>query len=114
MSASQFKRLLPRDKKTNGIIGTKDKNNSNFKGAVRVFDLYIGNCFEGVSSQILTDYISEECDIKIKSCSELNTKIPNSKAFKISVMDAERDILLKSDIWPKNIICRKYYKKRTS
>ena len=42
-------------KKTNDIIGTK--------GAVRLFDFYIGNCFEEVSSQILTDYISEECDI---------------------------------------------------
>ena len=115
LKANGFRGVIPQDKKTYSIIGTKSSINSNsFKGAIRMFDLYIGNCCEDASSQNLIDYISEECKIKVKSCIELKTKIPDSKAFKISVLDNDRDILLNPDKWPKGIICRKFYKNKSN
>ena len=96
------------------MVGVKETSNKHlFKGVDRFLDLYIGNCSEDVTSQSLIEYVSDECNVKVANCFELKTKIPNSKAFKISVSYNDREVLLTPKCWPKGIYCRKFYRSKS-
>ena len=101
-------------KNLKSVVGVKETTNGHlFKGVDRFFDLYIGNCSVDVDTQGLIDYVLNECKIKIHNCTELKTRIPNSKAFKISVSYADREVLLTPNCWPKSVYCRKFYRSKS-
>ena len=90
----------------------KPKSCTNLRGAKKTVDLYIGRCDNDITSDDVISYIENELNIKSDSCTELQTKIPSSKSFKLTVNINDRNILLSDDSWPEGIICRKFYSKR--
>ena len=50
--------------------------------------------------------------IKVQKCEALETRSTVSKSFKVSLNINDRQKLLNPDIWPENIICRKFYNPR--
>ena len=95
------------------VIGSKKNHgNETIKGAVRLADLYIGNCDNDVTSDSISEYIANEMNIDIVKCESLVSKNVNCKSFKVTLKINDRMKLLSPEIWPEGIICRKYYSQR--
>ena len=105
--------LVKRKRRPVNIVGSKrTKENDTIKGAVRVADLYLGNCELEVSSESISDYIFKEMNIVVNKCEPLASRNVNSKSFKVTLNLADRQKLLSPDVWPEGIICRKFYSSR--
>ena len=65
-----------------------------------------------MTADSLSAYILAETSIKISACEMLETKSNVSKSFKVSLNMKDRERLLNPDVWPEEIICRKFYKPR--
>ena len=100
--------------KTHGYTTGKRKlnNNLSLKSAERCIDVYIGRCSENMDSEILIKYLQEELKINPRNCVKLATKVPYSTAFKITINDSFKGLVLDPESWPEGIICRKFYGKR--
>ena len=91
----------------------KKNNSSNtIKSAKKHGDLYVGNCDLGVTADSLSSYISKEIGFKVVACEELKTRSIVSKSFKVTMNMHERQKLLNPNVWPEEIVCRKFYKPR--
>ena len=53
-----------------------------------------------------------ETGIKVQKCEPLNSKSTLSRSFKLSLHVNDRYKLLSPDVWPEDIICRKFYSPR--
>ena len=94
-----------------GIIGTRKGNvSTNIKSANRRLDVYVGNLDSSSTCESISEYVSNDNDIKVFDCIEL-TSNQYFKSFKLTVSSNDRDKLLVSDLWPEGIICRKFYSK---
>ena len=94
------------------IVGMKKNNSSVIKSAKKQGDLYVGNCDLEVTTDSLSSYILKETGIRVVACVELETRSTISKSFKVTLNMQERQKLLNPDVWPEEIICRKFYKPR--
>ena len=111
--------LVQKRKKRINIIGSKKSTSTknfkgNFKSARKMADLYIGNCDENVTCEIISQYIVDEMNIKIENCVALVPKSgSSSSSFKITLNLDDRLKLLSPDVWPEGIVCRKFYSPRS-
>ena len=95
------------------VVGSRrNAEGGGIKGAKRVADLYIGNCDLDVSVDSLISHISKETGIRVHKCEPIKSKSHVSKSFKISLNMNDRQKLLNPDIWPEDIVCRKFYNPR--
>ena len=83
-----------------------------FKGAERCIDIYIGRCSENVTPEMLEDYMKTDLNIQLRKCQQLSTKVPYSSAFKVTVNDNYKNIMLDPESWPEGVICRRFYTNR--
>ena len=109
-----FMLVQKKQKKFNPTVVGSKKNPQTaiVKGAKRFEDLYIGNCDLQVTVESLSLYISKEMGVKVQKCEALETRSTVSKSFKVSLNINDRQKLLNPDIWPEDIICRKFYNPR--
>ena len=75
----------------------------------RIYDLFVGcsNCDTTV------DEIKKYCTslgVDLKKTELMQTKSEWYSAFKISMKQSDRDLLLRSDSWPQGVFVRKFYK----
>ena len=71
--------LVKRKRRPANIVGSKrTKANETIRGAVRVADLYLGNCELDVTPESISDYIFKEMNIAVSKCEPLVTKNQNS------------------------------------
>ena len=97
------------------VIGSKaTSSDSTLRSAVRMGDLYLGNCDPSVSVESLVKYISDEIKIDNVKCESLQSRYENSKSFKLTLNMHDRMKLLSPDVWPEGIICRKYFTPRNN
>ena len=95
------------------IVGMKKNNSSNIiKSAKKHGDLYVGNCDLDTNTDSLFSYILNETGIRVVACEELETRSTVSKSFKVTLNMHDRQKLLNPNVWPEEIICRKFYKPR--
>lgn len=66
----------------------------------------------GVSEESLSEYILNEMHIKVDECEVLSSRHNRSKSFKVTLNLKDRDKLLCPDVWPEDIICRKFFNPR--
>ena len=105
--------LVQNRKRRKNIVGSKKTVvGGTLKSAVRLGDLYIGNCDQDVTSESLTKYIFDEMKIKVEKCEQLVTRNVNCVSFKLTLNMNDRQKLLSPDVWPEGIICRKFYNPR--
>ena len=97
-------------KKRKNIVGSRQTKT--LKSAVRMGDLYIGNCETSVTVQLLTEYIRDEISVDIHGCEQLNSHNAYCNSFKVTLNMSDRLKLLSSDVWPEGIICRKFFNPR--
>ena len=83
------------------------------KGAPRTADVFIGNCDLDVDVESLTKYITEDIGIDILGCSPIQTRSTRCKCFKVKLNLNVRDKVLSPEVWPEDVICRKFYNPRT-
>ena len=91
------------------IVGNSGRVSTLLKGASRTTDLYIGNCDTDVTGDMLTQYISDIINVSIKHCEQLVTRYDNYNSFKLTVSVNDKDKLLSPDVWPDEVVCRKYF-----
>ena len=102
--------LVRNRKRRKNVIGSRQT--SSIKSAVRMGDLYIGNCDLSVTTESLSEYIRDEIDVSIDSCEQLNSHSAYSNSFKVTLNMKDRLRLLTPDVWPEGIVCRKFFKPR--
>ena len=54
----------------------------------------------------------KQTGIKVHKCEPLESRSKLSKSFKLSLNRNDRYRLLNPDVWPEDIICRKFYSSR--
>ena len=101
--------VMPRKRRKN-IVGSRQTDT--LKSAVRMGDLYIGNCETSVTVQLLTTYIRDEISVNIQGCEQLNSRSAHSNSFKVTLNMDDRRKLLCPDVWPEGIVCRKFFNPR--
>ena len=99
-------------RRNRSIIKGNRKVVSSLKGANQMMDIFVGRCDSNVTADILKTYIENEINIPIVSCSELSNGRSDVKAFKVSLINVNRDKLLMADLWPENIRVRKFFNSR--
>ena len=105
--------IVQNRKNRKNIIGSKKTVVSgSIKSAVRLGDLYVGNCDQEVTCESLVKYIYDEMKIKVEKCEQLVTRNASSISFKVTLHMNDRMKLLSPDAWPEGIICRKFYNPR--
>ena len=82
---------------------------NDLRSAVKTADLYLGNCNLSVTSEIIENYVLKEMNIKLRKCEPLKARDPNTTSFKLTLTLDDRLKLLNADVWPENIVCRKFY-----
>ena len=106
-----FTTYYSRKKKKEIMTGTRKSANFKLKSAVKTTDLYVGRCDAHITPKDIKDYLSEELKVIALKCEDINTKIPFSKAFKLTININDCNALLNSECWPEGIVCRKYFYK---
>lgn len=102
-----------RKKRKKDVITGQKKEVTTIKAVQKSLDIYVGRCNASVDCDTLKSYVSDlNMDIDIISCTCLSSNLSDVKSFKISVHLNDRDKLLNAELWPENIIVRKYYKPR--
>ena len=105
--------LVRKKRRPVNIVGSKrTKGNETIRGAVKVADIYLGNCELDVTPVSISDYIFKEMNITVNKCEALVSRNENSKSFKVSLNLRDREKLLSPEVWPEGIICRKFYSGR--
>ena len=100
-----------KNKSKYGIVG--NKVTGSIKCAIRNYDLYLGNCDLDIEENDIIKYVKDECNIDILYCNQLSTSSEYSKSFKLTTSLNDRDILLNPELWPKGIVCRKFYNSKS-
>lgn len=105
-----FTLVQKKKRKNNNIVGSKKPSvDVSLRSAVRMGDLYVGNCDSSATIESLSQYISNEIEINIEKVENIPLRYTNSKAFKVTLNMKDRLKLLSADFWPEGIVCRKYY-----
>ena len=105
-----FQLVQNKNKKRKNIIGLRKASGiTNLKSAPRKLDIYLGNCDLTVTPEDVKEYILKEVNIHIDECVQLNCKDPKCKSFRISVDIKEKNKILNANVWPEEIICRKFF-----
>ena len=101
------------NRKRNDIIGRKkETNGETLRSAKKNVDIYVGNCDLNVTIESLSEYILNEMNIKIDNCEMLISRNTRSRSFKVTLNLKDRDKLLSPEVWPEDIICRKFFNPR--
>ena len=108
----QNKKYKHKHKENDRIIGRRESPGKKLTSAIRLYDMFIGNCSLETSENDIIDYIREEAKVTVFKCSQLSTRRNDYKCFKVSLNLMERDKLLDGNIWPKGIFCRKFYRSK--
>jgi hypothetical protein len=101
-----------------GPRGNRTLKPNKFRGASKTYDIFLGRVFLGIEVEEIERYIKEEIKVEIKGISLIDSiheqKYFNS--FKVTVDSEIRDYLIdpNKNLWPKNVVVRKYFAKRTS
>ena len=96
------------------IVGNSGRASSLLKSASRTVDLYIGNCDTEITVDMLTQYIKDAINVTVKNCEQLVTRYNNYSSFKITVLYNDKNKLLSADVWPNDVVCRKYFYPRNT
>ena len=104
----QRKNIISRD-----IVGTRSQVSS-LKSALRATDIYVGNCAVDATPDTILKHIQHVAQIDVQKCEKLETGYDDYTSFKVTVKMNDRIKLLSPDMWPSDIICRKYFTPRRS
>ena len=91
------------------VKGIKQVTGTQFRSAKKYLDVYIGNCDTDIDPVIVKNYVLKYINVNVAECQVINAN-NFKKSFKITVLSTDRDKLLDPSVWPKGIICRKFYK----
>ena len=85
------------------------------KGVKKKLDIYIGRCDSEVDCEVIIDYINGlQLNINGITCECLSSDDSIIKSFKVSVFAEDRDKLLNAELWPENVIVRKFFTSRNN
>ena len=91
------------------MVGTGETEMEDIRGASRLFTMYIGKLEEKTKETSIIKHIKKKTNIEPKECEKLECKIAGCSSFKVVVLEQEARILLNSDIWPTNVVCRRFF-----
>ena len=101
-----------RVKREFNVVGTRTSS-SGLSGVERIFDLFVGGCNCDTTVDDIKNYC-KNMQVNLKKVEILQTKSDWYRAFKISMLQSEREKLMKPDSWPQGVFVRKYYKAKFS
>ena len=92
------------------VAGTRTSV-TGLSGVERVFDLFVGGCNVDTCTEDIKDYC-KNLEVNLKKVEILETKSDWYRAFKISMLQSDREKLMMPDSWPQGVFVRKYFKAR--
>ena len=106
--------IVPKPRARKPVIrGTKSVIGKPF-GAVRYADIYIGGCYKNVTVGDIEGYCRDNLNVKFEKCIALETKSTRFNSFKLTLEFEDRNKLLNGDLWPKNVVVRKFTQPRVA
>lgn len=74
-------------------------------------DYYVGQITESTTVDKLKQFTHDN-GVELVSCFQLQSRIPQTVAFKIKCSDVYKDKVLEPEFWPNNVIIRQWVKKK--
>ena len=108
-SRFEWKTVQKSDRRRKDIIKGTRKGNGLFKGVSGNCDLYVGKCDKSVTIDTIMEYIKVEYDINVISCECLHNNRDDINSFKVTLSFEDRNKMLNPNLWPENILVRKYF-----
>ena len=103
-----------RKRQNNNIYGTRKEDSNGFKAAKRFSALFIGKVDTSVHIDSIKTYIENTFKVNINVIEKLEIKADRHNAFKVEIEACDFDRLYDSEMWPENIIVRKFYNRRVT
>ena len=98
------------EKKNDGkVTGSKKTEGGTFKAAARRADVFVGRVDRDVAADEIATYIKEAFSIDPISVTKLDIRSEIYNAFKVSVKFLDRDKLFNAELWPEDILVKKFY-----
>ena len=96
------------------VTGVKKSSStgSSFYAARRTVDVFIGRVDSSVDGNDIVKYIKDNFKVDVNSINKLSIQTDAYNAFKVNVNFMDRDKLFMSDMWPENILVKKYYNRK--
>ena len=91
------------------IRGNRPMVLGKLKGVVPPVNVYVGGCSPETTADDLKGYCINDLKVDVTECEPLNSKSEYTKSFRVIVDAVSREKILKSDMWPVNIVVRRYY-----
>ena len=94
------------------IAGTREsEHGSGLSGVQRTFDVFVGGSDLETSEDDNKTFCSSN-EVTEKKCESIPTKSEWYKSFKVSVLLGNMDKLLNTNIWPRCVFVRKFFRAR--
>ena len=111
--ALQQRPLQRQYQRRSDIRGNREMVLGNFKGVVPLVNVYVGGCSLETTPADVKAYCENDLKVDVKECVDLISKSEYTKSFRVMVDAVSREKVLKSDMWPCNVVIRKFYTPRS-
>ena len=95
------------------IMGAKKTSHNNFKGVKRTVDVFLGRVVKTAAIEDISNYIEETFNVTPISLEPIKIGSKVFNAFKLTVLLDQRDKLFNADMWPEDVVVKKYYSRRS-
>ena len=92
------------------LMGARKDYVSSFRAVKRTVDVFIGRVHKEADEDVIKNYIKETFNIDCNKVEKLQIKTDLYNAFKVTVSFTERDALFKPDMWPEDVVVKKFLK----
>ena len=87
----------------------KGVGTSSFRAVKRTVDVFLGRVHKDNLIQDIKDYVKDTFNVECLNIEKLEIKTEVFNAFKIKVSLSDRELLFKPNLWPEDVVVRKYY-----
>ena len=87
----------------------KGVGTSSFRAVKRTADVFWGRVHKDTLIQDIKDYVKDTFNVDCLNIEKLEIKTEVFNALKITVSLSDRDLLLKPNLWPEDVVVGKYY-----
>jgi hypothetical protein len=101
-----FKRKV-KNKRFQGIVGTRTQS-CGLEGVCKQTEIYVGRLEEKTTVENVTNYVTKDNKFQLLKCEQLNCIIPDCSSFKLTIKEDQLAVALSAEMWPKNVICRRF------
>ena len=103
---------LPNNRSEKKVTGSKKTEGGLLKAAVVTADVFVGRVDIDVTAESVASYVKDNFAVEPIHVFKMDIRSDQYAAFKINVRMSDRDKLFDENLWPQDIIVKKFYNRR--